>query len=204
MLIGQVLGRWGNFINMEAYGSATDLPWRMGISNTPLGYQEVHPTFLYESLWNLLGFILIASYAKKRKFKGQLTLMYFIWYGFGRFFIEGLRTDSLMFLGLRVSQMLAGLLFAAGVAAYIYLRLRQKKGTLPSCFVLGEYVLPEKPVKVKKPRKEEAYDAVFFTEEELQAMEQAEKEQFAKIEEIKEDKTEETADESAEKEGEEQ
>ena len=179
VLIGQILGRWGNFINMEAYGSATQLPWRMGLSNTPLGYQEVHPTFLYESLWNLLGFVLIASYAKKRKFKGQMTLMYFIWYGFGRMLIEGLRTDSLMFLGLRVSQLLAGLLFAAGLAAYIYLRVRQGKGTLSACFVMGEYVLPEKPAKVKKPRKEEDYDAVFFTEEELQAIEQAQQEQSA-------------------------
>ena len=99
MLIGQLVGRWGNFVNVEAYGAPTDLPWRMGIYDTVNGvyqYMEVHPTFLYESLWNLVGFLLLALVvAKHRKFDGQIFLGYIAWYGLGRAWIEGLRTDSL-------------------------------------------------------------------------------------------------------------
>ena len=110
MLIGQMIGRWGNFVNIEAYGGPTDLPWRMGIYAYVDGarqYMEVHPTFLYESLWNLLGFVLLVVIARKwRKFDGQMFLSYFAWYGVGRGFIEGLRTDSLYFFNtpIRVSQ----------------------------------------------------------------------------------------------------
>ncbi|OUN23963.1 prolipoprotein diacylglyceryl transferase [Flavonifractor sp. An82] len=110
MLIGQMIGRWGNFVNIEAYGGPTDLPWRMGIYQYVDGvrqYVEVHPTFLYESLWNLVGLGLLILIAKKwRKFDGQLFLSYFAWYGVGRGFIEGLRTDSLYFFNtpIRVSQ----------------------------------------------------------------------------------------------------
>ena len=132
-LIGQIIGRWGNFMNVEAYGSVTDLPWRMcspkiaqellwqGQIDSEV-YQQildgtlgVHPTFLYESLWNLLGLVLLIWMAKKgRKFNGQMFLSYVIWYGVGRTFIEGLRTDSLYFFntGLRVSQ-LVGIISAA-------------------------------------------------------------------------------------------
>lgn len=114
LLIGQAVGRWGNFFNREAFGGATTLPWRMGLY-VPY-YVEVHPTFLYESLWNLAGFLLLFWFVKKigRKFDGQIFLMYIIWYGIGRSVIEGLRTDSLYFFGLtffgmpvRTSQMLA-------------------------------------------------------------------------------------------------
>lgn len=110
MLIGQMIGRWGNFVNIEAYGGPTNLPWRMGIYQYVDGvrqYVEVHPTFLYESLWNLVGLGLLILIAKKwRKFDGQLFLSYFAWYGVGRGFIEGLRTDSLYFFNtpIRVSQ----------------------------------------------------------------------------------------------------
>jgi len=113
MLIGQLVGRWGNFVNVEAYGGPTDLPWRMGIydmlSDPPV-YMEVHPTFLYESLWNLVGFLLLTQVvARRRKFDGQIFLSYIAWYGLGRAWIEGLRTDSLYFFstGFRVSQVLA-------------------------------------------------------------------------------------------------
>ena len=110
MLIGQMIGRWGNFVNIEAYGGPTDLPWRMGIYQYVDGvrqYVEVHPTFLYESLWNLVGLGLLILIAKKwRKFDGQLFLSYFAWYGVGRGFIEALRTDSLYSFNtpIRVSQ----------------------------------------------------------------------------------------------------
>ncbi len=125
VLIGQIVGRWGNFTNAEAYGGETDLPWRMGILKSADGgatfYNEmfVHPTFLYESLWNLIGFILIAIFYKKKKFNGQVFLFYITWYGFGRMFIEGLRTDSLMLGNIRVSQILGGLTFLVGLVLMI-------------------------------------------------------------------------------------
>lgn len=114
VLIGQIIGRWGNFMNGEAFGYETDLPWRMGINKISAGglyssYMEVHPTFLYESLWNLIGFILMAVFYKKKKFHGQHFAFYLIWYGAGRAVIEGLRTDSLWLFGegsIRVSQAL--------------------------------------------------------------------------------------------------
>lgn len=131
MLIGQLVGRWGNFVNVEAYGAPTDLPWRMGIYDTVNGvyqYMEVHPTFLYESLWNLVGFLLLALVvAKHRKFDGQIFLGYIAWYGLGRAWIEGLRTDSLYFFstGLRVSQILALISFVLALAVMI-VQLRRK------------------------------------------------------------------------------
>lgn len=132
LLIGQCIGRWGNFVNMEAFGGETTLPWRMGIMEWVNGapqYREVHPTFFYESLWTFLGFFLLLFLFKKglRKFDGMLFFMYVAWYGVGRGIIEGLRTDSLYFLdtGIRVSQVLG---FATAIAAVIYIlyRLSQK------------------------------------------------------------------------------
>ncbi len=108
--IGQVIGRWGNFINMEAYGAETTLPWRMGLLYSYLDNgvwdveKYVHPTFLYESLWNLTALVLVLMFYKKKKFDGQVCSFYFMWYGFGRMLIEGLRTDSLMLGNLRISQ----------------------------------------------------------------------------------------------------
>ena len=138
-LLGQCCGRWGNFFNPEACGCNTTLPWGMyseatrdylmgstvtaqsGVTIDP--NLPVHPTFLYESIWCLVGFILLFRYIKKRKFNGDIALRYMIWYGAGRFWIEALRTDSLMLvpsIGLRVSQLIAGIAVAAGVAAEIY------------------------------------------------------------------------------------
>jgi len=129
LIIGQAIGRWGNFCNAEAFGGETTLPWRMGISRgvkigddllfgTP---SYVHPTFLYESLWNIIGFALIMIFYKKKKFNGQMALFYGIWYGFGRFFIEGMRTDSLYIPGttLRVSQVVAAVCVIGGIVAMI-------------------------------------------------------------------------------------
>lgn len=133
VLIGQVIGRWGNFVNMEAFGSQCTLPWRMGLLYKSSGTDEffyeifVHPTFLYESLWNLIGFILIALFYKKKKYNGQVFLFYMSWYGLGRFFIEGLRTDSLTIGSLRVSQILAGLAFIVGsVLLVVFLKKTPK------------------------------------------------------------------------------
>ena len=109
-LIGQSIGRWGNFMNREAFGAATDSFFKMGLFNTRTNAVEYyHPTFLYESLWNLCGFLLLHFLSKKRKFDGQIALSYAAWYGLGRCMIEGLRVDSLWWGPFRVSQVLAGI-----------------------------------------------------------------------------------------------
>lgn len=125
LLIGQCVGRWGNFINREAHGGETDIFCRMGLTDPATGVTTYyHPTFLYESLWNLLGFVLLHIFSKKfeRRFDGQFFLMYVAWYGFGRMLIEGLRTDSLYIPGtaIRVSQLLAGLSCLAALCALWY------------------------------------------------------------------------------------
>ena len=114
-LIGQAVGRWGNFMNREAFGAETTLPWRMQLTTTAGTLVEVHPTFLYESLWNVVGLLLIVFVvAKGRRFDGENTWFYFLWYGIGRFWVEGLRTDSLYLFNwtiggepIRVSQALS-------------------------------------------------------------------------------------------------
>ena len=120
-LIGQSIGRWGNFFNREAFGAETDTFLRMGLMNK---YTEKvtyhHPTFLYESLWNALGFLIIHKLSKNRKFDGQVALYYAIWYGMGRCIIEGLRTDSLWWGPFRVSQLLAAISCLAGLCVLIW------------------------------------------------------------------------------------
>ena len=120
-LIGQMIGRWGNFMNREAFGAATDSFSRMGLFNKVTGQWEYyHPTFLYESLWNLLGLVGLHFLSKKRKFDGQIALGYAAWYGLGRCWIEGLRVDSLWWGPFRVSQMLAGISCIAAVSVLIW------------------------------------------------------------------------------------
>lgn len=103
MALGQSIGRWGNFINVEAYGTETTLPWRMGIIEAGK-YIEVHPTFLYESVSTFTIFIILSIISKKRKFKGQITYLYLIMYSFARAIIESLRIDSLKIGDIRVSR----------------------------------------------------------------------------------------------------
>ncbi len=126
--IGQCIGRWGNFINQEAFGGATSLPWGMQSDATEkVVVGPVHPCFLYESLWMLLGFILLHLFTRyKRRYDGQTTLMYMLWYGIGRFFIEGLRTDSLTVPGLdiRVSQLISAAMVIVSVVLLIVFRKR--------------------------------------------------------------------------------
>lgn len=128
LFIGQAIGRWGNFCNQEAYGGPTTLPWRMGL--TVAGeYIEVHPTFLYESVWNLVGLAFAHFVLRKhRKFDGQVFLFYLSWYGLGRFWIEGMRTDSLYLFNteIRVSQLLAGICFLIAGALLIVLTIKLK------------------------------------------------------------------------------
>lgn len=123
LILGQVIGRWANFINREAFGYETDVFCRMGL--TPPGGETVyvHPTFLYESLWNLLGFVLLLVFINRgrRKYDGQAFIMYIAWYGAARGMIEGLRTDSLYFLGtgLRTSQLVGIVSCLAAIALLI-------------------------------------------------------------------------------------
>ena len=149
MFIGQLIGRWGNFVNVEAYGGPTALPWRMcgeSIARAlytqgyvdQAGYQAVlegtlgvHPTFFYESFWNFIGLILVYFMGRRRKFDGQCFLFYVFWYGAGRAWIEGLRTDSLYFFGLelfgapiRTSQLLAAVSALAAGAVLLWMLRR--------------------------------------------------------------------------------
>lgn len=126
LLIGQCIGRWGNFINGEAHGTVTDSILGMTVN----GQGPFHPTFLYESVWNLVGFILLHVLSKKwYRFRGQIFLSYLIWYGAGRAWIEGLRTDSL-YIGatdIRVSQLVAIVSCVIGIALMALCIKRQVK-----------------------------------------------------------------------------
>ena len=124
-LIGQSIGRWGNFFNREAFGAETDTFLRMGLMNRYTGdVTYYHPTFFYESLWNAIGFLLLHQLSKKRQYDGQIALGYAAWYGLGRAFIEGLRTDSLYWGPFRVSQLLAAVSCFAAVSVLLWLNLR--------------------------------------------------------------------------------
>ena len=142
-LIGQAIGRWGNFFNQEAFGSEITWSTWFGMSSENTGGKLVHPCFLYESLWCILGFILLHILSKHRKFKGEIFLSYAAWYGFGRFFIEGLRTDSLMvdimlgnkLVSIRVSQLVAALSFVIAIVLLVVLFIKNKRGHLPRFLV---------------------------------------------------------------------
>ena len=124
-LIGQSMGRWGNFFNREAFGAPTDSFLRMGLFNSATGQWEYyHPTFLYESVWNLTGLILLHFWSKKRRYDGQIALGYAAWYGLGRAWIEGLRMDSLYWGDFRVSQVLAAASCLVATAVLIYQHFR--------------------------------------------------------------------------------
>lgn len=116
-LLGQAIGRWGNFVNGEAFGSPTDLPWRMIVNGV-----VAHPTFFYESMWLLLGFIIIWCLRNKNPFHGKAACFYLVWYGMERAFVETLRTDSLMLGTLRISSVLSAFMVIAGIVLYIKLK----------------------------------------------------------------------------------
>lgn len=152
-LIGQGIGRWGNFFNHECFGTNTTLPWGMssgciqnflavngqhiyettGVTVDP--FLPVHPCFFYESAWCLLGFLLLHIFHKKRKYDGEIFMMYLCWYGLERALVEGLRTDSLMIGPVRVSQLLAFLIFAVSLVFLITMRIKISKGTAPVLYV---------------------------------------------------------------------
>ena len=128
VLIGQIFGRWGNFMNREAHGASTDSFFKMGLVDASGAVTYYHPTFLYESVWNLVGFLALHFLTKKRKFDGQIFLSYLTWYGLGRVWIEGLRTDSLYLFstGIRVSQLVAALCVVIGGGALAYILIKKK------------------------------------------------------------------------------
>ena len=139
VMLAQAIGRWGNFMNGEAFGYEVAegsflYPFRMGLlsdyTNTGSTMHYYHPTFLYESLWNIAGFVLICLIYRKKKFNGQMALTYFAWYGFGRMFIEGLRTDSLYVGPFRISQVVGALCFIAGVSLMVAGFVLVQKGKL--------------------------------------------------------------------------
>ncbi len=166
-LIGQCLGRWGNFFNQEAFGGNTTLPWGM-ISESTQQYLQavqetlaaqgmtvdpsmpVHPTFLYESIWCGLGFLLLWRYSKHRRFHGEMTLLYIMWYGFERFFVEGLRTDSLMVGNVRISQAVAALSVAAALVLWVILRRKYRGVPLLIPALPGEENA-SKPTQIDEP-----------------------------------------------------
>ena len=182
VIIGQIFGRWGNFMNREAHGGETANFLRMGLVGSDGIIRYYHPTFLYESLWNLVGLVLMHRLAQKRKFDGQIMLTYFLWYGLGRAWIEGLRTDSLYLFntGIRVSQLLA-LLFVIFSLAMLFYVFRSKKPSAETLYVC----------RVKAAAETAAEDAAA---EESSA--EAEEKDAAGAAEAEEESTEETAEES--------
>ena len=142
-LIGQSLGRWGNFFNREAFGAETDSFFRMGLTHMKTGVTTYfHPTFLYESVWNAAGFLLLHFASKKRKYDGQVALMYAAWYGLGRCIIEGLRVDSLWWGPFRVSQLLAGISCIAAVGVLVW---QSFKPHSPENLFVNQVAAREKP-----------------------------------------------------------
>ena len=144
LLIGQIIGRWGNFMNREAFGAETTAFCRMGLTAPDGTTIYVHPTFLYESLWNLVCLIFLAVFVRrgKRRYDGQCILIYFLWYGIGRAWIEGLRTDSLYIgsTGIRVSQVLSAVL---ALAALITLIVQSRREHPPEALYVNRVAAAE-------------------------------------------------------------
>ena len=161
VLIGQAIGRWGNFFNREAFGAETNLFCRMGLT-TPDGSQIfVHPTFLYESLWNLCGLVFLLLFTKlgKRRYNGQCILIYFLWYGLGRSWIEGLRTDSLYLwnTGIRVSQLLSVLIV---IVSAILLYANRHNNSLKEAEASGTETSESTPASGEAPQQTDQADSV--------------------------------------------
>lgn len=126
MPLAQAIGRWGNFINGEAHGGPTSLPWGIMVDGV-----KVHPTFLYESIWDFGIFLFIMFYMRKKKtYEGEVIVSYITLYSIGRFFIEGLRTDSLMFGPIRMAQFISLVGVVGGLVLHFYLKNRAKKNNV--------------------------------------------------------------------------
>lgn len=201
-LIGQFIGRWGNFFNREAFGEATDTFLRMGLLNDNTGLVEYyHPTFLYESLWNCVGFIALHFLSKKRQYDGQIALGYVAWYGLGRTFIEGLRIDSLYWGSFRVSQILAAISCFTAVGMLLVLAFRrhdrQNLYVVRAQDKLAEEARLLAEAAEKKAARKAAKNAPVEAVEKSVA-ETAEEPAEAIAEEATEETTEETSEEAAE------
>lgn len=172
-LIGQTIGRWGNFINQEAYGAACDSNWLFAMSGNRIRAEMpagvfVHPCFLYESVWCLLGFVFLHIYSKKlRTFDGEIALLYLSWYGFGRFFIEQLRTDSLYLGTLRVSQWVGAVSFVAAMVCFVICKIRTANSKKPlyvntdaSRELIESDLKAEEERRAKKAKKEKKADSI--------------------------------------------
>ena len=170
-MVGQIIGRWGNFANVEVFGVETDLPWRMGVNimnDAGVALSEwsyVHPLFLYESLWNLIGLLLIFAYMDSRKFKGELFLLYAAWYGIGRAWMEALRdtTYNLHIFGIRINMLLAIGIAILAIVALIILYVRK----------------PAQFIRVKKETEQEtpAYEKQFIYEIDNEELSETEEKQ---------------------------
>jgi phosphatidylglycerol:prolipoprotein diacylglycerol transferase len=149
IMLGQIIGRWGNFTNAEVLGVKTGLPWGMSINQAA----AVHPIFLYESLWNLVGFAVINLIYKKKKFDGQIFLMYITWYGFGRMLIESIREEKdTLFLGVfRISQVVGFLCFVLGTAAVILFIMKYKNQKLENAEYEGVYSTVQAKITESEP-----------------------------------------------------
>lgn len=127
LLIGQCIGRWGNFVNGEAFGGKTDCIFAMSIAaDGKTVANGVHPTFFYESMWNFAGIFLLSLYKRKKLFNGEIFAAYMVWYGFGRMLIEGLRADSLYVGAFKVSQLLSAVLLICGIIVIVFGRKKSK------------------------------------------------------------------------------
>lgn len=160
LILGQVIGRWANFVNREAFGGETDIFCRMGLTTPDGTTYYVHPTFLYESLWNLVGFIIIDRWWLRkghRKYDGQVFLFYVFWYGAGRSWIEGLRTDSLYIPGtnIRTSQLVAAL---SALTALVILLINIKRPHKPTCAAALSVAAQEAEAAAETEKTEEKND----------------------------------------------
>ena len=142
LMLGQAIGRWGNFVNAEVYGRTTDVLWRMSVNGS-----NVHPLFLYESIWMLLGIAILISYKNRKKFDGEIFLLYVVWYGIGRGFLEGMRQNSYvlkLFGSVPISQMLAVISAACAILVLVYFYMnRSKLGLEPTTPYVHEKQLSE-------------------------------------------------------------
>jgi len=141
IILGQAIGRWGNFTNGEAHGGPTNLPWGIMVDGV-----RVHPTFLYESIWNFLIFIFLVWLSRRKKFDGQLILLYAALYSVGRFFIEGMRTDSLMFLGFRAAEIISVIIVIFSVAVYMVLSKKIKRDDPEEVIDMDVEILTVEPI----------------------------------------------------------
>ncbi len=208
-LIGQCMGRLGNFVNQECYGATTEPDYFLGMTGTIISTEVeaetlVHPCFLYESLWCLLGFVLLHFYSKKlRSYDGEMFLLYCVWYGLGRFFIEGLRTDSLMLgdTGIKVSQLIAAIAFFVGLILFITFKVITEKKKIPLwvnseawAAMQEEYKAEAEAKAAKKAKKEGVAKSILADDAEDVTLDENENEEAP--EETEENKAEESSDDN--------